>query len=442
MERKQRKRHIEWGKNVLIVLLSISAIYLIGQSSFYEGFRMLLSQHYASQPRGETKLLESKAWQMSVQPVRLAIQNAEGRYGLQYDQKAVDELFEKKLGALLREAFQKIDRKNSLTEKEWKSVLSGTDCWVYYDFLGNIPLSQIAERVGCEEDKQGIDGSARRILLGEGDAGSKIYISYEGSEGPEYLFYTLKDMEARQIGAATEGFSPNGMRFAFEKTGLYSSVDGNLMSMDPSPEQSAYVSQNPLYQLTEEEQKELLTKLQFNPNAEIFHHVSDGLVVRGGADTLRILDTGVVMFQSKENGQVCRYPVYQSEPGYGVSMARKILLTVLMDDQGERGRPYLLHTEQQDDGRTKLTFAYSFNGAAVQMAEFGYAAQFTMDDQQITEFTIYARQYLVAEEAVSLLPEAQAIVALRAMGEEGREMQIGYVDTGEGDTILPEWIAY
>ena len=35
MENKQKRRLIEWGKNALIVLLSLSALYLSGRTQLY-----------------------------------------------------------------------------------------------------------------------------------------------------------------------------------------------------------------------------------------------------------------------------------------------------------------------------------------------------------------------------------------------------------------------
>lgn len=441
MEHKRRKRLIEWGKTVLILLLSVSAVYLIGQSSFYDGFRMMLDQSPANQSEGEAKLLETKAWQVSVQPVRLAVQNAEGRYGLQYDQKAVDELFEKQLGALLWEALGGIEEKRSLTEGEWKSALSGKESWAYYDFLGNIPLSQIAERVGSETDEAELTGDARRILLVEGETGSRMYLSHEGEEGEEYVAYSLKNLEKGRIASVAEKFTPNGMMFAFEKAEQYGNVNGNFMIMDPLPRQNIYVSRNPLEGLSEEEQRELLSAMQFNPNTEMFQQVSDGFVARGGLDTLRVLNSGVVIFQSKGSGQA-RYPVEPSEPDSGVNLARKLLLAVLREEENEGGRPYLMRSEESADGQVELTFGYSLNGASVQIAESGYAAQFFIDDGYITEFTIYAREYLLSEETISLLPEPQAMAALKAIGGEGRELQVGYIDSGAGQSMIPEWVAF
>ena len=37
MENKQKRRLIEWGKNALIVLLSLSALYLLGRTQLYAG---------------------------------------------------------------------------------------------------------------------------------------------------------------------------------------------------------------------------------------------------------------------------------------------------------------------------------------------------------------------------------------------------------------------
>lgn len=92
-----KRRFIEWGKDALIVLLSLSAAYLLSMTPLVQdsGVLELLSPQESLNPSASTA-----SQGVAMLPARLAISGEGGRCGVQYDKAQLEELFPL-LGALL-----------------------------------------------------------------------------------------------------------------------------------------------------------------------------------------------------------------------------------------------------------------------------------------------------------------------------------------------------
>ena len=97
-----KHRLIEWGKNLVILCLTVSALWLITESPFYVGspLEKRVNEFLASDTENlsETTLLSAAA-----QPLYVAVVSAEGRYGAKYDANTVRSVFDG-LAPLLGEA--------------------------------------------------------------------------------------------------------------------------------------------------------------------------------------------------------------------------------------------------------------------------------------------------------------------------------------------------
>ena len=85
----------------------------------------------------------------------------------------------------------------------------------------------------------------------------------------------------------------------------------------------------------------------------------------------------------------------------------------------------------------EIEFGYQLNGVPVRL-ERGYAARFLVEGEQVTQFTLYFRNYVSGGDTASPLPLRQAIAALVAEGLEGEELVLIYPDSG-GDTLTAGW---
>ena len=94
----------------------------------------------------------------------------------------------------------------------------------------------------------------------------------------------------------------------------------------------------------------------------------------------------------------------------------------------------------QDEMKKAVECGYCLDGAAVQVYEEGCAARFLVQNGQIAEITLQARSYEETAESGLVLPRLQAMAAMEAAGLEGRELLLGYQDSG-GGTVTAGWIA-
>ena len=85
-----KRRLVEWGKDALIVLLSLSAAYLLSMTPLVRdsGVLELLSPQESLNPSASTA-----SQGVAMLPARLAVSGEGGRCGVQYDQTQLEELF-------------------------------------------------------------------------------------------------------------------------------------------------------------------------------------------------------------------------------------------------------------------------------------------------------------------------------------------------------------
>ena len=137
-----------------------------------------------------------------------------------------------------------------------------------------------------------------------------------------------------------------------------------------------------------------------------------------------------------------RYPI-GTEEGYTISELVEYTRRLAADTVGRycgSARVYLMEVTQSEDGITEVCYGYVLNGSAVLLPEDSCAARFTVQNGQITDYTLRFRSYEETSEHSLLLPERQAAAALDVLAPEGRELSLCYTDNG-GDTVQAGWAA-
>ena len=131
------RRLLEWGKDALIVALSLSAVYLLSMTPLLQdsGVLELISPKESPAPGAFTATQGG-----AMLPARLVISAEGGRCGVQYDKTQLEELFSP-LGALLGDALASAGEARPMTEAQWRQYLTGTG--IYFDFAGDVPLSAL-----------------------------------------------------------------------------------------------------------------------------------------------------------------------------------------------------------------------------------------------------------------------------------------------------------
>lgn len=421
----ERNRNLVEGfKSMVIFLLAVSAVYLAGKAFVpYAG------------SRGETvrnpALIADEEPMAGVgvaHPVRMAVVNASGRYAAQYDDAAVDGAFDQ-LGDLLSEALGSAGDPVAVEREMWEHALGCTG--VYYDFPGVISLRLLSAWLGEEEVET--DVWVTCLLLAETENGASPRLYYVDAETENY-YACDTTVQFRQ---RLEGFVPNGAFFAFQQPEHYGQLDPDTLILPSTPTPPIYKSGTGINIQDNETLESLLNSLSFSPQPNAVYPASDGWNVREAEDSLRLSKNGNIYYHAGENSD--RYPVAYGADGAGVVEATGELVRQVVTARSGAARVYLDEIEKQADG-WRVTYRYSLSGADVQLGEDGWCASFTVTGGQISEYVLKVRRYEATEETAVLLPEYQAMHAMKALDAEERRLLLRYSDSGSG-VASPYWIA-
>ncbi len=436
----KRERALEFGKSALIALLTLSALFLVGRTQAYTDVtpspapRWLQALAGLLAPDGETEPgspVNRPVTPVQPSPVRLMVRNGKGCYGAQYDTQAVDADFELRLGPLLGEALAGAGAGVEVSEEVWRQAMGDTAPAVYYDFLGDVPLGSLSVWLGGERNRM-LTGFARRLLLTEGADGAPLLL-YQSAEGTCYAGAVEESIGVRLTGAV-EGYTPNNAVFALQQAERYPALGPYVMLLPDTPAPALFSAMNPiaLEGGVPTVQDQLLRALLFHPQASTVYQAVDGMVVKEGADTLRINADGTVVFAASD----------AFEPRYSVPAAANleelVEITYALAEQSigawcGGGRVYYMGAEALEGGATALYFGYALEGAAVQLYEDGYAARFVVREGYISDATLHFRAYQMTGADALLLPELLAAAAMEALDLGGGALTLFYQDSGQGD---------
>lgn len=419
---RNKRRWIEWGKDVLIVLLTLSALYLLTMTPLVRDSGVLdLLSPQESPGAG----LSAESQGMVTLPARLAVTGEGGRYGVQYNEERLKELFPP-LGALLGDALASAGTPQSITEGEWRRYLGGTG--VYFDFQGEVPLAALKRWLQGPGDGSP-SGSARRVLLCSGTEDQVLLCWQEAGSGQLFSCSTALT-QSLHLDPAAEGLTPNGAYFAFEGQELSRLMDPYTLITEGEQGREGYDASVPL--TGGGGAAAVLEALDYS--AQNHALVSGGEVYLDGGDRLVVSDNGTVTYRA---AQPEKYPVGK-DIADEVDGARALAEHTLGALCGE-ARLYLM-SAQEEAGALRVRFGYLLDGCAVRLGGEGWAAEFWVEGGYITRFTLRFRCYTANGERALLLPIDKAAVMLPDLTDERRELVIQYRDGG-GTAVLPDWVA-
>ena len=439
--RHKRRIWVEWGKNALIALLSLSAIYLSFQTlvysltpdrnSLWEEMTGLLQPGSSAQPvSGPSALAEL------TRPVRIAVTTPDGRYGVHYDTAAVDAVYED-TASLLAECLLRAGTPARVSSAQWRQALERTG--IYYDFLGELPLSVLSAGLSQTGGGSALTQSARHVLLTDDGEGGMLLWFWDVKEDAPYRCPTSSVLQG-QLEETAARYLPNNATFAFQSSGQYGQLADSQLFTSESPVLPVYAASDPLAadaSLLEN----LLRTVGINPHA-LYTSSDGGQVARDGGCAIRISASGMVQFSSEEEDSGTRLTISAAgetaTAAEAVESAWSLLNQTLVPTVGD-GRVYLVSCEQTESG-WDIRFGYLLSGAQVELADGGCAARFVVEGRRIREFSMQFRTYTITSQTSALLPEPQAVAALLAQYGGGGELLAAYLDAGE-ERLQASWIA-
>lgn len=440
MEHNRRRRLVELGKNILIIALSCSALYLTYRSLLVGG----LAQLWQGGGAAGVNLVAEREQSSIAWPVRMAVSSWDGesmvRYGVQYSMEECDEQFQA-VASLLREALSSPGSAREVGQKEWRQALGGASN-LYFDLLGKVPLPVLAGWLSGTDNGLS-DSQVRRLVLAQED--EQIVLYYRDEDTGTCYARGAEVVSAQQFDSVIRSVTDNGALFAFEQE-RYGDLDGDTMILPNQPQPAIYSAVNPLAgggQAEEAGQDTplagLLLALSFPDSSYIYSGTDQ--VIRSGSDTLRVSAGGVVRYNGTE-GESSRYliPSKEGQPTlFEVAEACRWLADGTVGAMAGEARLYLREIRRTETG-WQIDFGYCLDGVYVQVGDAGYAAHFIVEGDEITQFILQLRSYADTGERSIVLPEQQAMAAMSALGKQGGELMLAYRDTG-ADTVSAGWVA-
>ena len=431
-KRKKLRGLVELGKDVLIILLICSAVWMLASG----GLMQRLERRETDASHSSAMQNHAAVQEEAVLPLRITATLTEGnepvRYAAMYDSQAVDVLFQGTAG-LLVESLSSAEQPQEITRREWEQAL-GMAPGLSFDFQGEMPLSALTGWLSVKLDIP--DGLVRRIVLTAWEDGAALY--YQDVTTGSYYRCVTQVVGAAQLDNALAGLSANGAYYAFESE-LTAGMDQDTLLI-PSPDAiSLYSVTNPMMG-GRSALEGLMTELGFNLSGCVFYSGAGEEVGRSGSDTLRLSKDGAVEYHTDENGPA--QFMIQSGTGYSqvyeaVDSCSQLLWQAVHTRCGE-ARTYLSRVEKTESGWW-LEYEYSLNGIPVRLKS-GPAAVFEVKNDRITEFALQLRSYGQGDESQIILPPVQAAAAMSALEIEGQELLVLYQDTGE-EWVVPGWTA-
>ncbi len=422
---------IELLKDIVIVLLLCSAVFLLWEAQLLVGLITPLTTEVSNQPT-EVQVYQIQA--EAARPIRMAaITGDDILYGIQYDDQLVDALFQES-STLLREALGSLDAPTAITESQWQTLLS-TAPGLYFDMLGDVPLSVLSGWLSGQENET-LTAIPRRLLLTT--MNDTVALCYQVGEDSFYCS-TTQVVDVDRLWAVVEQCASNDARFAFQMES-YSMLDPYTLLSNTNPTPHSYMAENPIF--TAESRDEFLAMLGIDTQLGSTYTTTDGLgiVLRNDSETLRIYGSGIVTYETSQG--LSSYPVTSSysQPTVFdvVESCRSVATNAIIPFCGD-ARLHLLSVTEED-GQWTVTFAYSLNGIIVQFSDGSEAAQFVVENDEITEFTLRLRNYIQTEELSTPLPQFQAASAMTSLGYQGQELILSYYDSG-ANRIFADWAA-
>lgn len=427
----KRRRVIETLKNLLIVALICSALWLVRESQMFRVSGVLEPPRHSQE-----KDPQQNAPSGMLFPLHMAVISQGGCCGVQYDSQELSTLFNR-MAPVLNEALSGAGIPEPITREEWEALLISAP-GVYFDFQGAIPLQVLSGWLSGQENP-GLTARARHLLLAADDRGG-VVLAYRDEDSGQYVACPAQLVSLNHLHSAVAQVPSNGAVFACQAADYAQLLAPYTIIAAQTPQPLEYTASNPLPAGEEQRLNELLEALSFPLGITTVYDTPEGRRARSGNDTLSISNDGLVTYYSTPEEQ--RYPVTAAEGDSAVfaavDSAARLVRGVLDLWRGE-ARVYLEQVEAQGQDRWRVEFRYALNDTPVQVGQRGYAATVLVEQGCVTQFELQLRTYAALEQTTLILPQKQAAAAMAQLGETGSQLQLRYQDNG--DLVKAGWVA-
>lgn len=423
MNEQQKRDRKDFLQNIIIVLLSVSAVLLFAQTQIYNLGVSGGSSWFLSAAESQSSSGISDQDTLLTAPVQVAVTGPYGRFGSVTLTTAHDSFAP--LRALLGQALGSARTYTACDQSSFLNALRRTS--VYCDFHAPLPLTVLSDLLWTSGGDEDI--LAQRVIVAEQDGKVVLYLWDDGETylrcdtalSPGDLAETVNLYELGNAQFAFDGVSSE--RKDISPFSLFLNVEPTLPVLSCS-------STSPNTSL-------LLSALEFNPNTQNRYLDTNGTeVVREGERTLRIGTDSTATYQSGGDAALSINAEEETPTALEAVTGTAALLTTLLSSSGDAN--IYLEAVHQSGTITTLRFGYQVGGIPIRFSDGQSAAEITLSGASVSSMTVRFRQYAATEETSLLLPLKQALAI--AAQHSGAELSIGYVDSGTG-TVSAQWLA-
>lgn len=421
-QKRQRRDRLQ---NLLIVLLSISAVFLFALTQaellhwelFPDTASLSGSGGESGAPAAATRLQELD-W-----PVTLVISDDTG--DRRYQQLATSDSTFTAVERLWEDALRQAQSPQVIDGDAFQSALELPG--LYASFPAAVPAGILAARLGLVSDEE---TPLQRLLLVAGEDGVELFFA-----SGESFWRCTTPLSVEELTSLSAQLSGESCLFAFELE------EGDLLHpltvLPSSLPQYAELSIAAESAVTDE----LLQFFGFNSHTTSRYTDSVGTeVIVESPRRLSITAAGHVSYVGAANYAPQGFRLSDSDsPTLSelVDGAYDLLLQLPGIHSGEE-RLFLSRVDHQSGEQScTLCFSYMADGLPITAADGSAAAELTITGGVVTALSLSLHSYTAADSVSLLLPVTQAIAI--AAEYPGREMALSYVDSG-GSHAAVSWL--
>lgn len=412
-----RKKLIENGKTVLIVLLVISAAFLMHKTGYYSGTLNKVEQLFYSGTEVAGSAAEESADKEEsgiVQPREISVSAREGhRYSSVYNKETVEEDYSR-FSAFLAEALGSASVARNVDAAQWINALESEN--VYVRYFAPQSASYLSARLGTELSSAAEAFMAAEFCLSCEDEEVSLY--YRTDEG---YFACETAVSAAALKERLAEFIPNRSLFSHSDKMLSGIGDSIVVVKDYStvPEiKSGSVGNGQVY-------TSLIHALDINEYTASHYTESGGTAVYvDGSGILRIEPSGYAVYEL--NGESA---LNASDAGLDsiLDFCWSIVSPTVGSSCGS-AEIYMSGITRDESGNYSISFDYLVGGIPVWTGGHS-AAVFSFSGASLKNAEFYYRAFSQTGQSSELLPMYQA--AAIASAEYSGQLSLIYFDTQE-----------
>lgn len=414
---KKSTRVTEWIKNLLILLLSLLAVFLAWKTGLFNDVLDSKTEYTVS----EQHIFTANAYYHAAYPKAAAVTWKSGmRFGISYDYEVMKKILSG-FSVLLEEAYGTVSNIHRIPESEWRLRLGSTGLYIEYN--GCIFPSVLASWFGTETLLSD-EFEIKRFLLTVGDDHT-VLLCFQDADS-EYYSCDTYTLEA-SLDAAVQKWLPNGAEFAYQIPSLdlcspYLLIADSELSccminrIDPNMDNAV---------------QETADLLELRRDSSGSYEEQNERVFLCEKGILRVTEPNRFNYVNISTDS----PVHAAEIKDKAEIARRIMQGLASACGGESELE--LFSCSEEEGFTEISFAWFIDGIPVICSD-EEACYVRFEDDKLTEILFFAECFQKTEETVSLLPELQAAAAAAAVSF-GNAVELAYLDNG-GSNLCPVWI--